>query len=71
MKIKARLDPGNVALVTGGSSGIGKAIACMLARRGMDVWIVAQRKDLLNTACREVESQRQSQNQRIGWQGSV
>jgi 3-dehydrosphinganine reductase len=66
MKIKAKLDIGNVALVTGGSSGIGKAIACSLTRRGMDVWLVAQRKELLDTARLEVESYRQSQSQMIG-----
>jgi len=66
MRIKATLEPGKVALVTGGSSGIGKAIACGLARRGMDIWLIAQRKELLESARREVESHRLSQNQHIG-----
>jgi 3-dehydrosphinganine reductase len=57
---------GKVALVTGGSSGIGKAIACDLTRRGMDVWLVAQRKELLDSARLEVETYRQSQSQTIG-----
>lgn len=66
MKIKAKLEPGKLALVTGGSSGIGKAIACGLAERGMHVWLMAQRNDLLDSARLEVESHRQDQNQKIG-----
>ena len=66
MKIKAKLESGQVAIVTGGSSGIGKSIACSLVRRGMDVWLVAQRKDILDAARIEVETQRQNQNQKIG-----
>ncbi|MFZ2097854.1 MAG: SDR family NAD(P)-dependent oxidoreductase, partial [Anaerolineales bacterium] len=49
MRIKAKLEPGKIAVVTGGSSGIGKAIACGLTEHGMDVWLVARRKDLLET----------------------
>ena len=66
MKIKAKLEPGKIALVTGGSSGIGKAIACGLAGHGMDVWLVAQRKDLLESARMEIESHRLTPSQKIG-----
>jgi 3-dehydrosphinganine reductase len=65
MKIRAKLEMGNVALVTGGSSGIGKAIAGALAKRGMDVWLVAQRKELLESARMEVEINRQNPSQTI------
>jgi short-subunit dehydrogenase len=46
---------GKVAIVTGASSGIGKAIALDLARRGTTVVAAARRKDLLEEvaeACR-------------------
>jgi 3-dehydrosphinganine reductase len=66
MKIKAKLEPGKIAVVTGGSSGIGKAIACDLAERGMHVWLVAQRNDLLESACLEVGSHRNDPDQKIG-----
>jgi len=66
MKIKARLEPGKVAVVTGGSSGIGKAIACDLVKRGMHLWIVAQKEDLLGAARAEVEAHRKTQDQVIG-----
>ncbi len=66
MKIKAQLEPGKVALVTGGSSGMGKAVACALAECGMDVWILARRKDVLESARVEVENHRKSLNQVIG-----
>ena len=38
---------GKTALVTGGSAGIGKAIAFALAREGVDVAICAHRKQPL------------------------
>src|SRR5215470_2390512 len=48
---------GKRALVTGGSLGIGKAIALELAREGVDVAIVARTKDRLEAAARELEGQ--------------
>src|SRR5215831_16173476 len=48
---------GKRALVTGGSLGIGKAIALELAREGVDVAIVARTKDRLEAAARQLEGQ--------------
>lgn len=45
---------GKHAIVTGGSQGIGKAIARELAREGADVAIVARKKEALEAAAREL-----------------
>ena len=45
---------GKHAIVTGGSLGIGKAIALELAREGVDVAIVARTKDQLEATAREL-----------------
>ena len=47
-----RLDraAGRVALVTGGSGGIGEALAAELARRGMALALLARRKDALEAS---------------------
>ena len=45
---------GKTALVTGGSEGIGKAIALGLAREGVDVAICARRPDALAAAAKEI-----------------
>src|SRR6266702_3426399 len=45
---------GKHAIVTGGSLGIGKAIARELAREGVDVAIVARTKAQLEAAAREL-----------------
>jgi len=45
------------ALVTGGSEGIGKAIARVLAREGCDVAICARRPDVLEAAAKEIAAE--------------
>src|SRR3989442_15945515 len=47
---------GKHGLVTGGSLGIGRAIALELAREGVDVAIVARSKDQLEATARELEA---------------
>ena len=47
-----------VALVTGGSSGIGLATAKLLAAGGAHVWLVAQDEARLHTALAEVNAAR-------------
>src|SRR5581483_9121797 len=44
------------ALITGGSSGIGKALANKLAAQGYDVSLIARRKDVLARAAEEIRS---------------
>jgi short-subunit dehydrogenase len=45
---------GKTALVTGGSAGVGKAIAFALAREGVDVAICARRKEPLEAAASQI-----------------
>ena len=50
-------------IVTGGSSGIGKATAKLLVRRGANVVIIARRQDLLDAALAEFEPERVDKEQ--------
>jgi NAD(P)-dependent dehydrogenase (short-subunit alcohol dehydrogenase family) len=45
---------GKVAIVTGGGTGVGKAIACELGREGVDVVICGRRREVLEAASREL-----------------
>ncbi len=53
------------AIITGGSSGIGKAIAQLLASRGAHISIIARTHATLNTAKSEIEAARASRNQHV------
>jgi 3-dehydrosphinganine reductase len=55
-----------LALVTGGSSGIGLAISRRLAQLGASVWIVARRSEQLEIALAEIEKCRIEPAQRFG-----
>jgi 3-dehydrosphinganine reductase len=55
-----------VILVTGGSSGIGLAAAKQLAAGGGHVWLTARRRELLDSALKEVEAARRESSQICG-----
>jgi len=57
---------GRCAIVTGGSSGIGKGIAKLLARRGANVFLIARREEVLNIAVEELREEVGDRPQRFG-----
>ena len=52
-------------IITGGSSGIGRAVARLLAKRGDHVSIIARRQELLDDTLAELQAQRNSPAQRF------
>lgn len=57
---------GKLSLITGGSSGIGLALAKQLAAQGSNVWLLARDPQKLEQARQEVSAARQSQDQKVG-----
>lgn len=57
---------GKCAIVTGGSSGIGKAIAKLLARRGANVFLIARREEPLKAAVKEMEKETSGDTGKFG-----
>jgi len=57
---------GKMALITGGSSGIGLAVAKQLASRKCNVWILARRDNRLQSAKKEIEKCRASSSVKVG-----
>ena len=47
---------GRVAVITGGTAGIGKGMAIALARQGADIAILARRADKLAEAAKDIET---------------
>lgn len=58
---------GKCAIVTGGSSGIGKAIAKLLARKGANVFLIARTQELLRVASEEIGHEAKNTSQRFGF----
>lgn len=61
------LGPNHAALITGGSSGIGLALAKQLARLGNHVWLTARGLEQLQAALSELEANRVSPEQIFGF----
>lgn len=64
---------GRVVVITGASSGIGRATALKFAENGDTVVVAARRKNLLNglvEECEELGSEVQFENQKAGFRSS-
>jgi 3-dehydrosphinganine reductase len=61
------MSAGMHALITGGSSGIGKAVGIKLAAAGYDVSLIARRNNLLADAAEEIRCHKQRSDQRIAF----
>lgn len=57
---------GQLAFITGGSSGIGLSLAKQFAGRGANVWIAARHMDQLALAQKEIEAARSHPSQQVG-----
>lgn len=55
-----------IVLITGGSSGIGLALAKGLSEKGAHVWLVARRKEKLEEALQQVRAVQQDSRQNFG-----
>ena len=58
---------GKCAIVTGGSNGIGKAIARLLARKGANLFLIARTQELLRIASKEMEQEARNPSQRFSF----
>lgn len=56
---------GKIALITGGTAGIGKAIACIYAEHGADVIILGTNKERSLQAQKEIENCRAEPGQKV------
>ncbi len=58
---------GKFTLISGGSSGIGLALARSLASQGAHVWLIARRREPLESALGQLQNQARSASQRFGF----
>jgi 3-dehydrosphinganine reductase len=58
---------GKKALITGGSSGIGLALARQLTARGASVWLAARNTEKLEAACKELRAAACDASQQAGF----
>ncbi len=58
---------GKLALVTGGSSGIGLSVSKKLAGLGVSVWILARREEVLKTALEAIKKEAINPQQKFGY----
>jgi len=56
---------GKTAIVTGGTAGIGKAIACLYAQKGADVAIFGTNRERAELVCKEMEALKVDPSQKI------